>query len=116
MTAQIIEEIEKKQMKDNVPDLHVGDTVSVSKMIVEGKKKRIQKFEGVIIKMHGRLSRLSFTVRKMMDGIGVEKTFLLHSSQVPEVNVLKRGKVRRSKLHYLRDRVGVRATRVKSKS
>lgn len=113
--SKIIEEIEKKQMKETVPELNVGDTVRVSKMIVEGKKKRIQKFEGVVIKMQGHMSRLSFTVRKVIDRVGVEKSFLLHSSQVPEVEVLRRGKVRRAKLHYLRDRVGVKATRVKLK-
>ena len=114
--SQIIEAIEKAQMKkDPLPQINVGDSVRVSKMIVEGKKQRIQKFEGVVVKSSGRFSRLSITVRKVIDQIGVEKTYLMHSSTLPEVEILKRGKVRRAKLNYLRERVGVKATRVKVK-
>ena len=111
----MIEAIEKQDMKESIPELNVGDTVRVSKIIVEGKKQRVQKFEGVVVKMQGRFSRLSFTVRKIVDQVGVEKTFLLHSALLPAVEVLKRGKVRRAKLNYLRERVGVKATRVKVK-
>jgi large subunit ribosomal protein L19 len=113
--STIIEAIEKKQMKENVPDLFVGDTVSVSKVIIEGKKQRIQKYEGVIVGIQGIRSRLSFTVRKIVDGIGVEKTYLLHSELVPEVKVIKRAKVRRARLNYLRSRIGTKATRLKSR-
>lgn len=113
MTQAIIEKIEKKQMKKQIPQIKVGDQVSVSKVIVEGKKQRIQKFEGTVIKTSGRLSRFSITVRKVMDGVGVEKTYLVHSSLVPEVKVLRSGLVRRAKLHYLRGRIGAKATRLK---
>lgn len=113
--SQIIEEIEKAQMKETVPELNVGDTVNVSKIIVEGEKKRTQKFEGLIVKIQGRYSRTRFTVRKIIGKIGVEKTFLLHSELVPEIVVLKRGKVRRAKLNYLRERIGIKANRVKTR-
>lgn len=113
--SQIIEEIEKAQMKESVPELSVGDTVNVSKIIVEGEKKRTQKFEGLIVKIQGRYSRTRFTVRKIIGKIGVEKTFLLHSELVPEVTVLKHGKVRRAKLNYLRERIGIKANRVKTR-
>ncbi len=112
----VIEAIEKLEMKESIPEVNVGDSVRVSIVILEGKKQRIQKFEGVVVKTTGRLSRLSFTVRKIIDKIGVEKTFLLHSVLLPDVEILKRGKVRRAKLNYLRDRVGVKATRVKTKA
>lgn len=116
MSSITIDEIEKKEMKTEVADIRVGDTVVVSKQIIEGQKKRIQKFEGVIIKIQGKYSRLSFTVRKVIDKIGVEKSFLLHSETVPNVDILRRGKVRRARLHYLRERIGSKATRIKAKS
>ena len=111
--SAIIEAIEKKQMKPNVADVQVGDTVIVSKVIIEGKKQRIQKYEGVVTGTQGIRSRLSFTVRKIVDGIGVEKTYLLHSELVPEVKIVKRAKVRRARIDYLRDRIGTKATRLK---
>ncbi len=111
----IIDELEKAQMKDEVPQLSIGDIVRVSKSIVEGKKTRIQRFEGTIIKMRGANSNASFTVRKVIDGIGVEKTFLLHSPLVPEVVTVKRSKVRRAKLYYLRERLGAKANRLKAR-
>jgi large subunit ribosomal protein L19 len=113
--STIIEAIEKKQMKQDVPELMVGDTVCVSKIIVEGKKQRVQKYEGVITEIQGIRSRLSFTVRKIVDSIGVEKTYLLHSELVPEVKIIKRAKVRRARLRFLRDRVGTKATRLKTR-
>ncbi|MEK9658195.1 MAG: 50S ribosomal protein L19 [bacterium] len=109
----IIDDIEKKQMKPDLEPVDVGDTISVSKTIVEGKKKRIQKFEGVVIKKQGRLSRETITVRKVIDGVGVEKSFLLHSPLVPAYKIVKRAKVRRAKLFYLRERLGVKASRLK---
>lgn len=115
MTAEIIKEIEKSQMKESVPELRVGDTVVVDKMIVEGKKKRIQKFEGVITQITGIRSRIRFTVRKVLGRFGVEKTFLLHSTQVADVKVIKKGKARRARLNYLRNRVGIKATRLKTR-
>jgi large subunit ribosomal protein L19 len=113
--TKIIDEIEKNQMKENIPDINVGDTVCISKLITEGKKQRIQKFEGIVIKQQGSNSRKSITVRKIFGQFGVEKSFLIHSSLVPEIKVLKRGKVRRAKLNYLRNRIGAKATRVKTK-
>ena len=115
MKSQIIEDIEKKQLKGSVPDLRVGDMVIVHKIIMEGKKKRTQKFQGTIIKIKGHLSRLSFTVRKVIDGEGVEKTFLIHSPLVSKVETIQHSKVRRSKLYYLRDKVGAKANRLKVK-
>jgi large subunit ribosomal protein L19 len=115
MTVQLITEIEKSQMKDNVPSLNVGDTVRVAKLIVEGKKQRTQYYEGLIVKMANKYSRESITVRKICDGIGIEKTFLIHSPLVTDIKVMKRGLVRRARLNYLRNRIGVKATRVKTK-
>ena len=115
MKNKIIDNIEKEQLKESVPDINVGDTVVVHKTIVEGKKKRIQRFQGTIIKIKGSNSRKSFTVRKIIDGVGVEKIFLIHSKLVDKVEILKRSKVRRSKLYYLRERVGSKANRLKPK-
>ena len=110
-----IEQFEKTQMKENPADIHVGDTVIVHKIIVEGKKKRTQRFQGTVIKKQGSLSRASFTVRKIVEGVGVEKLFLLHSPLVPKIEIVKRSKVRRAKLYYLRKRIGARANRLKVK-
>ena len=112
--TNIIDEFEKKGMKSNLPSVSVGDTVSIAKEIVEGKKKRIQKFQGIVIKMGGQKSKKSVTIRKISDKIGVEKSFLLHSPTVKDVEVKSKGKVRRAKLYYLRDRIGKKATRVKT--
>lgn len=116
MTAKIIEEFEKSQEKENVADLRIGDVIQVFKTIVEGKKKRIQRFEGTVIKMAGIRSRRSFTVRKVIDGVGVEKTFLLHSPLIEDIKVLQHSKVRRSRLFYLRERIGAKANRLKVKA
>lgn len=115
MKNKIIDEIEKAQLKESVPDLAVGDIVVVHKSIVEGKKQRIQKFKGTIIKIQSGSVRKSFTVRKIVNGKGVEKSFLLHSPLVVDVEVLQRSKVRRARLYYLRDRVGSKANRLKVK-
>ena len=115
MTDSYITKFEKSQMKDKVADVQVGDLVVVHKVIMEGKKERIQRFQGSIIKMKGSNSRKSFTVRKIIDGVGVEKTFLLHSQLVPKIEILQRSKVRRAKLYYLRDRIGAKANRLKVK-
>ena len=116
MTYKEIQAFEKSQCKENNEALNIGDTVIVHKMIIEGKKQRIQKFQGTIIKSKGSLSRLSVTIRKVIDGIGVEKTFLVHSPLVSKIDILQRAKVRRKKLYYLRDRVGIKANRLKVKS
>ena len=102
----IIKSIEHEQLKNKVPELKIGNTVRVHVKIKEGNKERIQVFEGVIIKKQGGGVNETFTVRKISYGVGVEKTFLVHSPLVEKVEVVRVGKVRRAKLYYLRDRVG----------
>ena len=109
---EIIKAIEDEQLKAEVPAFEVGDTVRVHGKIKEGNRERIQVFEGTVIKMQGGSNRATFTVRKNSNGVGVEKTWPLHSPNVEKVEVVRHGKVRRAKLYYLRDRVG-KATRVK---
>ena len=105
----IIREIEAEQLKDSVSEFNVGDTVKVYGKIKEGNRERIQVFEGTVIKKQGGSNRATFTVRKTSNGIGVEKTWPLHSPNVEKVEVVRQGKVRRAKLFYLRDRVGKKA-------
>jgi large subunit ribosomal protein L19 len=105
----IIKKIEEEQLKENVCDFCVGDTVRVHGKIKEGNRERIQIFEGIVIKIQGSSNRATFTVRKSSNGVGVEKTWPLHSPNVEKVEVVRRGKVRRAKLFYLRDRVGKKA-------
>ncbi len=111
---EIIRELEQAQLKEKVDDFNVGDTVKVYGKIKEGNRERIQVFEGTVLKIQGGGNRATFTVRKNSNGIGVEKTWPLHSPNVEKVEVVRRGKVRRAKLFYLRDRVGKRA-KVKEK-
>ena len=108
----IIESIEKAQLKEHVDQFNVGDTVRVYGKIKEGNRERIQVFEGVVLKKQGGSNRATFTVRKSSNGVGVEKTWPLHSTNVEKVEVVRKGKVRRAKLNYLRDRVG-KAAKVK---
>ena len=105
----IIKSIEAEQLKENVPEFNVGDTVKVYAKIKEGIRERFQVFEGTVLKKQGGSTRATFTVRKNSNGIGVEKTWPLHSPNVEKVEVVRKGKVRRAKLNYLRDRVGKRA-------
>ena len=105
----IIREIEAEQLKETVSEFNVGDTVKVYGKIKEGNRERIQIFEGTVIKKQGGSNRETFTVRKSSNGIGVEKTWPLHSPNVEKVEVVRQGKVRRAKLFYLRDRVGKKA-------
>lgn len=105
----IIRSIEAEQLKEQAPEFSVGDTVKVYAKIKEGTRERIQVFEGTVLKKQGGSNRETFTVRKNSNGIGVEKTWPLHSPNVEKVEVVRRGKVRRAKLFYLRDRVGKRA-------
>ena len=107
--SDIIREIESAQLKAEVDEFNVGDTVKVYGKIKEGNRERIQIFEGTVIKKQGGSARATFTVRKFSNGVGVEKTWPLHSPNVEKVEVVRRGKVRRAKLYYLRDRVGKRA-------
>jgi large subunit ribosomal protein L19 len=106
---EIIKKIEDAQLKAEVPEFRVGDTVKVYAKIKEGNRERIQVFEGTVLKRQGGGARETFTVRKNSNGIGVEKTWPLHSPSVERVEVVRRGKVRRAKLNYLRGRVGKRA-------
>ena len=112
--STLIEEFENEQIKKELPEIYVGDTVKVGVKITEGNKERVQPYEGVVIaKRHGGLNQ-TITVRRIFQGIGVERVFMLHSPQVASLKVERRGKVRRAKLFYLRDRVG-KATRVKQR-
>ena len=115
LSAQdLIRAFEADQLKSDLPEIYVGDTVRVGVRISEGNKERIQPYEGVVIaKRHGGLHE-TITVRRIFQGIGVERVFMLHSPQVASIKVERRGKVRRAKLFYLRDRVG-KATRVKQR-
>ena len=108
----LIKSITQEYEKSDIPEFGVGDTVRVSIKVREGNKERIQVFEGIVIKKQGGSSRATFTVRKTSNGIGVEKSWPLHSPNVVKVEVVRRGKVRRAKLYYLRDRVG-KAAKVK---
>ncbi len=110
----IIREIELEQVKENAPQFNVGDTVRVHAKIREGARERIQVFEGIVLKRQGGGNRETFTVRKNSNGVGVEKTWPVHSPSVEKVEVVREGKVRRAKLFYLRGRVGKRA-KVKEK-
>ena len=102
----IIKSIEHEQLKNKIPELRVGNTVKVHQRIKEGNRERVQVFEGIIIKKQGGGVNATFTVRKIAYGVGVEKTFLIHSPAVEKVEVTRVGKARRAKLFYLRDRVG----------
>lgn len=110
---EIIKNIEAAQLKASVPEFHVGDTVKVYNKIKEGNRERTQIFEGTVLKIQGGSNRTTFTVRKSSNGVGVEKTWPLHSPMVEKVEVVRRGKVRRAKLTYLRERTG-KAAKVKA--
>ena len=112
--SNLIRGFEDEQLKKELPEIYVGDTVKVGVKITEGNKERVQPYEGVVIaKRHGGINQ-TITVRRIFQGIGVERVFMLHSPQVASLKVERRGKVRRAKLFYLRDRVG-KATRVKQR-
>ena len=110
---EIIKKIEEEQLKQDIPDFRIGDTVKVYGKIKEGNRERVQIFEGIVLKRQGGSNRETFTVRKTSNGIGVEKTWPLHSPNVEKIEVVRRGKVRRAKLNYLRGRVG-KAAKVKA--
>ena len=110
----IIKNIEDAQLKAQAPEFRVGDTVRVSAKIKEGNRERIQVFEGTVLKKQGTGVRATFTVRKISNGVGVEKTWPLHSPIVTKIQVVRKGKVRRAKINYMRDRVG-KAARIKEK-
>ncbi len=110
----IIKNLESEYTTRELPEIKTGDTVRVSVKIVEGNKERIQAFEGTIIKKHGAGINKTITVRKIFQGVGVERVFLLHSPRIEKINVVRRGDVKRAKLYYLRERSG-KATRIKEK-
>ena len=110
--SEIIKSIENEQLKAEVPEFSVGDIVKVHGKIKEGNRERIQVFEGTVIKKQNGANRTTFTVRKLSNGVGVEKTWPLHSPNVEKVEIVRKGKVRRAKLYYLRDRIG-KAAKVK---
>ena len=111
---EIIKAIEDAQLKSDVADFNVGDTVKVYAKVIEGSRERIQVYEGTVLKRQNGGARETFTVRKLSNGVGVEKTWPLHSPIIDKIEVVRRGKARRAKLFYLRDRVG-KAAKVKSK-
>jgi large subunit ribosomal protein L19 len=104
--SDIIRELEKEQIRTDLPALKIGDSVRVFVKVVEGNRERLQNFEGVVIKMQGGAVRKSFTVRRVSYGVGVERTFPYNSPRIGRIEVVRHGKVRRAKLYYLRDRVG----------
>ncbi len=110
----IIKNLESEYIKNEIPEMNPGDTVKVFCKIVEGNKERIQAYEGAIIAEHGSGINKTITVRKVFQGVGVERVFLVHSPRVERIDVIRRGDVRRSKLYYLRERSG-KATRIKEK-
>ena len=110
----IIDAINQENLKSTIPEFNVGDTVKVMVKVIEGDRERLQAFEGIVIaRKHGGISE-TFTVRRLSFGVGVEKTFPIHSPNVEKVDIIRSGKVRRAKLYYLRDRVG-KASKVKEK-
>lgn len=110
----IIREIEAEQLRNDLPEFNVGDTVKVHIRIKEGNKERIQVFEGTVLKIQNGGARETFTVRRFASGVGVEKTFPINTPVIEKIEVVRRGKVRRAKLFYLRDRVG-KAAKVKER-
>jgi len=110
--SDIIRAIERQQIREDLPAFQVGDTIKVYYKIIEGQRERTQVFQGVVIRRHGSSNRETFTVRKVSFGVGVERTFPVHSPKIEKVEILSRGKVRRAKLYYLRDKVG-KAARLK---
>ena len=103
---EIIKKIEEEQLKAEVPEFNVGDTVKVYAKVKEGQRERTQVYEGVVLKIQNGSNRTTFTVRKVSNGVGVEKTWPFHSPNVEKIEVVRKGKVRRAKLNYLRNRVG----------
>ncbi len=112
--SDIIRELEKEQLRSDLPKLEIGDTVRVYVKIVEGNRERLQNFEGIVIKMQGGGIRKTFTVRRISYGVGVERTFPYHSPRIGRIEVVRHGVVRRAKLYYLRERTG-KAAKIKER-
>jgi large subunit ribosomal protein L19 len=113
MNTDILNKVEQKYLKSDQEEFNVGDTITVHNIIREGEKSRIQKFKGVVIARKGSGTRETFTIRKISDGIGVEKIFPIHSPNIDKIEIEKRGSIRRAKLYYLRKRIGKSALKVK---
>ena len=111
----LIRTLEQEQLNQNLVTFNTGDTVKVHVKVKEGNRERIQVFEGIVIKRQGGGIRETFTVRRIASGVGVERTFPVHSPKIDKIQVVKRGKVRRAKLHYIRDRIGKAAFKIKEK-
>lgn len=114
MSEEIIRSIESRYLRSDIPEFKVGDTIRVYFRIREGEKERVQPFEGVVLRFQGAMNRRTFTVRRITRGLGVERTFPLHSPRLEKIEVIRMGKVRRAKLYYLRERMG-KAVRVKER-
>ena len=112
--SDIIRELEKEQLRSDLPKLEIGDTVRVYVKVVEGNRERLQNFEGIVIKMQGGAIRKTFTVRRISYGVGVERTFPYHSPRIGRIEVVRHGVVRRAKLYYLRERTG-KAAKIKER-
>lgn len=110
----IIRAIEQEQLRTDIPEIAIGDTVRVFVKVVEGTRERLQAFEGAVIARKNGSNRETFTVRRVASGVGVERTFPFHSPKIDRVEIVRHGRVRRAKLHYLRDRVG-KAAKIKEK-
>ncbi len=114
MNTNILKKVETKQIKNDIPPFEPGDTIAVHTIIREGDKKRVQVFKGIVLTIKGSGTRKTFTVRKISFGVGVEKIFPLHSPNIEKIELLKKGKVRRAKLYYMRDRIGKKALKIKA--
>jgi len=114
MATDLINLVEATQYRDDVPEFESGDTVNVHVRVIEGEKQRIQQYQGVVIAFKGSGSRRTFTVRKVSNGVGVERIFPVHSPRLAKIEVVRRGQVRRAKLYYLRDRKG-KAARIQER-
>lgn len=110
----LIDAVEKESLRDDIPEFRAGDSVNVHVKVIEGSKERIQVFSGVVLRRQGSSIRETFTVRKISFGVGVERTFPVHSPNIEKIEVVSRGRVRRSKLYYLRERHG-KAAKIKEK-
>lgn len=114
MSTELINLVEATQFRDDIPEFSAGDTLNIHVRVVEGDKERIQQFQGVVLGLQGSGSRKTFTVRKISNGVGVERIFPLHSPKLAKIEVVRHGKVRRAKLYYLRERKG-KAARIKER-
>lgn len=115
MNTQLLNLVEKNHLRDDIPEIHVGDSVKVYNKIIEGEKQRIQLFEGIVIALKGSSIRKTICVRKISNGVGVERIFPVHSPMISKIELVKKGKVRRSKIFYMRKRVGKSAMYIKGK-